>query len=79
MTSGFIRLSKLGPIELKLDFIFDESTEPTVITETASAGAPMCGSAVLPSFPAEATTIIPLLKATSAPREIKLVLPFISL
>lgn len=66
-------------MELDPAFILEKLTEPIANTETASAGEPICFSVLAPSFPADAKTKIPLLKATSAPREIKVVIPFISL
>ena len=79
ITSGFTLPSKEGPIELKLVTVFEAFTAPTVSTEIPSAGTAILGFAVAPSFPAEATTIIPREKAISAPRVIKAVLPSISL
>ena len=75
-TSGLIRLSKLGPMELKEDKVPTAFTEPTVKMESASAGAVMNFHAFAPSFPALMVQIIPLLAAQEAAFETSVVLPF---
>ena len=77
-TSGFIRPSKLGPIELKDDLLPKAVTEPTVKMESASAGAVMYFQLLAPSFPALIVTKIPLLAAHPAAFETRVDLPFIS-
>ena len=75
ITSGFVLPSGVGPTELKATTFLDEATAPTVKTDLASPGIVMYFQALLPSFPAEFTTIIPLEVAISAPRVIKAVSP----
>src|SRR5690606_782241 len=77
-TSGLMRPSAVGPIELDPVFCRRLLTDPTATTPSTSAGAVMIRQlGILPSFPALVTTTIPRSLAHFAARDTTVVRPSI--